>query len=257
MQLSNLEIERYKRHLLLPEVGGQGQKRLKSSHVAVIGAGGISSPLLLYIAAAGVGKITLIDDDYVDLSNLQRQVIHDTNHIDQHKVVSAAATINRINPHVTLELKTEKLDVHNAGELIEGADLICEGVDNFKARFILNKAAIEYKIPMISAAVSRYTCQLSVFHPTGAPGLNPCYRCFVNDSPPSSDQFDCSREGILGPVTGIIGTLAAMEAVKWLIDVGDPLVGRLLIYDALSAVSRTLKLRVDPNCLDCSQLPVA
>jgi len=251
MDLTPDEIERYKRHLLLSEVGAQGQKQLKSAHVAVIGAGGISSPLLMYLAAAGVGTLSIIEADTVDLSNLQRQVLHGTSSVGQSKLDSAAKAINQINPLVNLNLYEEMIDQDNIARLLSGADLIAEGVDNFSTRFVLNKFSISKKVPLVSAAVGRYTLQLSVFHPGQEDAQNPCYRCLVPEAPPESERFDCSREGVLGPITGIAGTLAAMEVIKWLTGIGEPLIGRVLVHDGLAGTGRTVKLRANLLCPDC------
>lgn len=246
------QIERYSRHLLLKEVGGQGQKKLLAAKVLVVGAGGLGSPILLYLAGAGVGTIGIVDDDEVALSNLQRQIIHDTHHIGQSKLTSAKHAIGKLNPDITIETHHEKLGGDNALRLIEPYDLIIEGVDNFATRFALNRAIITARKPLISAAVGRFEGQLATFKPWQNPGVLPCYRCLVPQEPPRDAQINCDEEGILGAVTGVMGTLAAMEGLKEILGIGQSLAGRLLIYYGLAAETRTVKLSADPACTDCS-----
>ena len=245
------QIERYSRHILLKEVGGQGQQKLLGAKVLVIGAGGLGSPILLYLAAAGIGTIGIVDDDKITLSNLQRQIIHDTDHVGQSKLDSAKMRINALNPDVTVILYHDKIDQDNAARLIEPYDLVIEGVDNFATRFILNQATIAARKTLISAAVGRFEGQVATFKPWQDPGILPCYRCLVADEPPRDSQINCDEEGILGAVTGVVGALAAMEALKEIAGIGTSLAGRLLIYDGLSAHTRTVNLPADPACADC------
>lgn len=249
--LTTEQIERYSRHILLKEVGGQGQQKLLQAKVLVVGAGGLGSPILLYLAAAGVGTIGIVDDDVVSLSNLQRQVIHSTGYLEKPKLESASEAVGRLNPDVTIISHPERLGVQNVKTLITDYDIIVEGVDNFETRFILNRACIDAKKTFISAAVGRFEGQLATFKPWSAPGVAPCYRCLVPEAPPRDEQINCDEQGILGAVTGVIGTLAAMEVLKELLGIGDSLSGHLLIYDGLSATTRKVKLPADPQCKDC------
>ncbi|MEO1135566.1 MAG: molybdopterin-synthase adenylyltransferase MoeB [Pseudomonadota bacterium] len=245
------ERERYARHLLLKEVGGQGQQKLKNARVLVVGAGGLGSPILSYLAAAGVGTIGISDDDTVALSNLQRQTLFQTPDVGREKTLASVDAVHRLNPLVTT-IPLARITGDNARAILHDYDLAIEGVDNFKTRYVLNRAAIAEKKPLISAAVGRFEGQLSTFKPYEAPGVLPCYRCLVPQEPPRESQVNCAKEGILGAVTGVVGTLAAMEALKELLALGDSLAGRIMIYDGLGAAFRTLRLPADPNCPDCS-----
>ena len=248
------EITRYSRHILLAEVGGTGQARLRESKALLIGAGGLGSPLLLYLAAAGVGMIGLIDDDHVDLSNLQRQIAHATDRIGQPKVQSAAVAARAINPAVNVETHQARLSPANALGLVARYDVVCDGSDNFATRFLVADACVLARRTLVSAAVLRFDGQLSTFKPHADPN-GPCYRCLYPAPPPDGLVPSCSEAGILGAVTGVMGTLQATETLKEIIGIGDSLSGRLLIWDALAARVRTVKLRKDPACPLCGDHP--
>lgn len=254
MTLTKDEIERYSRHILLREVGAQGQQKLKAASVLVVGAGGIGSPALFYLAAAGIGRIGIVDPDRVALSNLQRQILHDADKVGTRKTESAASALARLNPDIAVSLHPVRFDDSNAADLFDGYDLVLEGVDNFETRYAINRAAIAARKPLISAAVGRFSGQLATFKPWAAPGRLPCYRCFVPEQPPRDDQFNCEEDGILGPVTGIMGTLAAMEVLKEILGLGQSLAGRLFLHEALTTQSRTITVPADPACPDCGPL---
>lgn len=242
---------RYARHILLKEVGGQGQQKLLAARALVVGAGGLGAPILQYLAAAGVGIIGIADDDAVALSNLQRQTIYRAADVGASKLLAAARFIAELNPGVETVLHEVLVDDANARSLVRDYDLVVEGVDNFAARYALNAACIAEEKPLVSAAIGRFEGQLSTFAPFRNPGVAPCYRCFVPEEPPREAQVDCAEEGVLGAVAGVMGTLAAMEAIKEILSLGDGLVGRVLIYDGLGARFRTVKLPADPSCSDC------
>lgn len=237
MSFSAEEIERYKRHLILKDVGGPGQQKLQAAKVLVIGAGGLGSPILFYLAAAGVGTLGIIDDDVVSLSNLQRQIIHDTNGVGVAKVESATKAIKRINPHVEVVSYMDRLDAGNALDIIEKYDLVVDGSDNFATRYLVNDACHLAKRPLVFAAVGPFDGQLTLFksyEPDDNGNPNPSYRCLFPKPPAEGSIPNCSQTGVLGAVVGVLGTLAAMEVLKELIGLGDGLVGRLMIYDALA-----------------------
>ncbi|WP_428407123.1 HesA/MoeB/ThiF family protein [Hyphococcus sp.] len=244
------ERERYARHILLREVGGQGQQKLIAARVLVVGAGGLGSPILSYLAAAGVGTIGISDSDVVSLSNLQRQTLFRSEDVGREKTGAAQEAIARLNPHVNVIAHPRMTD-ENAAGVVADYDLIVEGVDNFAARYALNRACLSAKKPLVSAAVGRFEGQLATFKPYEKPGALPCYRCLVPEEPPRDEQVNCAEEGVLGAVTGVMGTLAAMEVLKELLGVGDSLAGRLMIYDGLGASFRTVRLNADPACADC------
>jgi adenylyltransferase/sulfurtransferase len=250
LNFSEAEIQRYARHILLKDVGGTGQARLKAGRVLIVGAGGLGSPLALYLAAAGVGRIGICDEDRLELSNLQRQIAHTTEGVGQKKVVSAAAAMRRLNPEVTVEALDVRLAAGNVAELIAPYDIICDGTDNFETRFLLSDGCVAAQKTLVSAAVLRFEGQLSVFKPHEGPA-HPCYRCLYPEPPPEGLVPSCSEAGVLGAVTGVMGTLQATEVLKELLDVGDTLSGRLLIWDALRTEFRTIRLRRDPNCPSC------
>ncbi len=243
--------QRYSRHFLLPEVGEDGQRKLLESKVLLLGAGGLGSPTALYLAAAGVGTLGIVDDDTVDVSNLQRQVIHSTETIGVAKVDSAEQAIKELNPGVEVVKYQTRLDASNIMEIIEGYDLIVDGVDNFPTRYLLNDASVRLKIPVVSAAILGFEGQLSVF----APYDGPCYRCLFPVPPPAELAPSCGANGVLGVLPGTMGLLQATEVVKLIIGAGTPLVGRLLMYDALDATTTELKVRRDPECPICSRPP--
>jgi molybdopterin-synthase adenylyltransferase len=242
------EIQRYSRHILLREVGGTGQAKLKAARVLVVGAGGLGSPLLLYLAAAGIGTIGVVDDDRVDLSNLQRQVAHTTDRIGMPKVESAACAATALNPGVRVEAHALRLAADNALDLISRYDIVCDGTDNFATRFLVADACVLAKRTLVSAAVLRFEGQLSVFKPHQG---GPCYRCLYPGPPPPGVVPTCSEAGVLGAVTGVMGTLQATEVLKEILGIGDSLSGQLLVWDALDARFRTIKLRPDPSCALC------
>jgi len=239
---------RYARHLALPEIGEEGQQRLRESRVLIVGAGGLGSPAALYLAAAGVGTLGIVDYDVVDISNLQRQVLHDTAHIGVRKTDSAAITLARLNPGVVVETHPVRLDASNVVDIATGYDLVVDGTDSFPARYLLNDAAINLGIPMVHGSVLRFEGQVTVI----APYRGPCYRCLFAVPPPPEISPSCAEAGVLGAVPGVIGSLQAVEAVKMLLGVGEPLVGRLLVYDGLSAEMRVFAIARDPACPACS-----
>jgi molybdopterin/thiamine biosynthesis adenylyltransferase/rhodanese-related sulfurtransferase len=249
--LTREQRERYSRHLLIPEVGVEGQQKLLEAKVLLLGAGGLGSPAALYLAAAGVGTLGIVDDDAVDLSNLQRQVVHTTDRIGVPKVDSAEETIQAINPDVEVVKYPVRLDASNIMEIIEGYDVIVDGLDNFPTRYLLNDASVRLRIPVVSAAILGFDGQLSVF----APYQGPCYRCLFREPPPAELAPSCGANGVLGVLPGVMGLLQATEAIKLVIGQGDPLIGRLLLYDALGATFTTVKVQRDPECPICSRDP--
>ncbi len=244
------EITRYSRNILLAEVGGAGQARLRAARVLIVGAGGLGSPLAMYLAAAGVGTLGLVDDDRVDLSNLQRQVAHTTDRVGMAKVDSAAAACRAINPGVTVETHAARLTADNAMALVGAYDLVCDGSDNFPTRFLVADACALARRTLVSAAVLRFDGQLSTFKPHEG---GPCYRCLHPAPPPAGLVPTCAEAGILGAVTGVMGTLQATEVLKEVMGIGEGLSGRLLIWDALAARVRTIKLPRDPACPLCGR----
>ncbi len=259
LDFSDDEIQRYSRHILLEEVGGTGQAKLRDAAVLIVGAGGLGSPLLLYLAAAGIGRLGLVDDDNVDLSNLQRQIAHTTATIGQPKVGSAAARALAINPGVTIERHRFRLDRDNILPLIATYDIVCDGTDNFATRFLISDACVLAKKTLVSAAVLRFEGQLAVFKPHVAlegGGHCPCYRCLYPEPPPPGMVPTCSEAGVLGAVTGVMGTLQATEVLKEILGIGETLAGRLLIWDALATRFRTVRLKYDPGCASCGDTPI-
>ena len=235
---SDDELERYARHLVLPEIGGAGQQKLKQAKVLVIGAGGLGSPVLQYLAAAGVGTLGIVDDDHVSLSNLQRQIIHETGNLGMPKVASAEAAIRRINPNVGIRLHFVRVDAETARALVEEYDIVVDGSDNFATRYAVADACAEAGKPLVHAAVGRFDGSLTVLAPfqTGADGRrNPGYRDLFPEPPPAGLVPSCAEAGVLGALTGVIGMLQALEAIKLITGIGEPLIGRLLLYDALAA----------------------
>jgi sulfur-carrier protein adenylyltransferase/sulfurtransferase len=241
--------ERYSRHMLVPEIGPEGQQKLLDAKVLLLGAGGLGSPTALYLAAAGVGTIGIVDDDVVDLSNLQRQVIHTTDRIGVPKVDSAEQAMKELNPDVDVVKYQTRLDASNIMEIIEGYDVIVDGVDNFPTRYLLNDASVRLRIPVVSASILGFDGQLSVF----APYDGPCYRCLYPVPPPAELAPSCGANGVLGVLPGTMGLLQATEVVKLITGAGEPLVGRLLLYEALGATFTELKVRRDPDCAICSR----
>jgi adenylyltransferase/sulfurtransferase len=248
LDFSEDEIQRYSRHILLQEVGGIGQARLKAARVLVIGAGGLGSPLILYLAAAGIGTLGVVDDDVVDLSNLQRQIAHTTDRLGLSKVESAARAARAINPAVRIEAHRTRLAAANALDLIGRYDIVCDGSDNFATRFLVADAAVLARRTLVSAAVLRFEGQLSTFKPHEG---GPCYRCLYADAPPDGLVPTCGEAGVLGAVTGVMGTLQAIEVLKEVLGIGETLAGRLLVWDALATRFRTIKLPPEPACALC------
>ena len=254
MELSDAQFERYARHLVLDEVGEEGQRKLLNARVLVVGAGGLGSPLLLYLAAAGVGTLGVIDDDAVDLSNLQRQIVHPTESIGMAKVESARRTLSHLNPEVKVETHRARLTEANVAEIIGAYDLAADGSDNFATRYLLNDACYRLRKPLIGAALSPFDGQLSTFKAYLGPP-HPCYRCLFREPPPPDSVPRCETAGILGAIAGVMGTLQATEVLKELLGIGESLSGTLLVYDALRAGFHSIKLPRDPDCPTCGTKP--
>ena len=248
MALNDEELERYARHIVLREIGGPGQARLRRSSIAVLGAGGLGAPALLYLAAAGVGRIRLIDDDAVSLSNLQRQVLYRTRDVGAGKARRAADSLAELNPGVALEPIEERLEERNAERLLSGVDLIMDGSDNFTTRRLTNRTAAALRTPLLSGAIGSWEGQIALFDPAAG---GPCYHClFPNDPPPGSTPA-CSEAGVVGALAGVVGSIMAVEAVKHIARAGETLSGRLMIYDALYAESRTIRIAKRSDCSVC------
>jgi len=253
MSFDESQIERYARHIILQEVGGHGQAKLLDSSVLVVGAGGLGSPLLLYLAAAGVGTLGIVDDDRVSLSNLQRQVIHTSDALGTPKVESAERAIRAI-PNVTVITHEERLTAENAMDLISAYDLVADGSDNFETRFLINDACYLARTTLVSAAILRFDGQLSTFKAYEGEG-HPCYRCIFREPPPPGLIPSCAEGGILGAVAGSMGSLQSTEVLKELLGIGESLSGTLIIYDALSATFRNVRVKPDPTCPLCGENP--
>ena len=245
MSFSDDEVERYARHLVLREIGGPGQQALKAASVLLVGAGGLGAPAALYLAAAGVGRIVMADPDTVSLSNLQRQVLYGVADIDAGKVATAARRLRELNPDVVVEPAALEVTLENADQLMAPHDLVLDGTDDFVTRFVVSDAAVRQGKVLVSGAIGRWTGQVGVF-----PG-KPCYRCLVPDIPPDAET--CSRVGVVGALAGVIGSMMALEAVKLITGAGEPLSGRLLIYDGLAGEARTVRLGADPHCPACGE----
>jgi adenylyltransferase/sulfurtransferase len=250
VELTDDQFERYARHLILDEVGEEGQEALLAAKVLVVGAGGLGAPLLLYLGAAGVGTLGIVDDDVVDLTNLQRQVVHTTAAIDTPKVDSAAATVRRLNPDVRVVTHNARLTAANAAEMIAAYDIVADGSDNFPTRYLLNDASRLAGKTLVTAALLRFEGQLFTFK-EGAP----CYRCVFSEAPPADLVPRCEEAGILGALCGVMGSLQATEVMKELLRVGDSLAGHMLLYDALGPTFRKIKLKRDPACALCGDSP--
>ena len=246
MTFSDDEIERYARHLVLAEVGGPGQQRLKAARVGLVGLGGVGAPAALYLAAAGVGTLRLIDDDVVALSNLQRQIAFDAADIGRPKVDAGADALAALNPHVRIEAVAERLTEANAGRLIEDCDVVLDGTDDFATRFAVNAACVAARVPLVSGALGRWSGQVGAF------AGRPCYQCLVPAAPP--DAATCARVGVIGALAGVVGSMAALEAIKQITGAGRPLTGRLLIYDGLAGTARTVTVAADPGCPVCASV---
>jgi sulfur-carrier protein adenylyltransferase/sulfurtransferase len=247
--LSAEQRNRYQRHLLLPEVGEKGQQKLLESRVLLLGAGGLGSPAALYLAAAGVGTLGIIDMDVVDDSNLQRQILHNVDRIGERKVDSAKKTLTALNPDVNVVTYDVRLGADNILDIIDGYDVIVDGTDNFPTRYLVNDASLLKRIPVVHGSIFRFEGQATVF----APYVGPCYRCMIPEPPPAELAPSCAEAGVLGVLPGIIGSIQAMEAIKLLLDLGDPLIGRLLAYDAMEETFRVFKVNRDPECPACGE----
>ena len=243
MSFSPEEVDRYARHLVLREVGGPGQQKLKAAKVLIVGAGGLGGPAALYLAAAGVGVIGLADLDTVALSNLQRQVLYAAADVGRLKVDAAAGTLAALNPHVQIDAHAVSIGPDNAADAVSGYDLVLDGTDNFETRFAVNAACVEAGKPLVSGAIGRWTGQVGVF------AGQPCYQCLVPEAPPDAET--CQAVGVIGALAGVIGSMMALEAIKHIVGAGESLAGRLLIYDALAADTRTVRLSADPTCPVC------
>ncbi len=248
MTLSQDEITRYARHIVLREIGGPGQLKLQAARILVIGAGGLGSPALMYLAAAGVGTLGIVDDDHVSLSNLQRQIIHATDAVGQEKTVSARATLARSNPFVNVTPHTTRLDAGNADQIVSAYDLVLDGSDNFDTRYLANATCVALGKPLIAAAISQWEGQISLYHPAS---FGPCYACIFPVRPAAGMVPTCAEAGVMGALPGVVGAMMATEAIKHITGAGQTLQGSLLIYDALWGESRKLKVVRDPACPVC------
>jgi sulfur-carrier protein adenylyltransferase/sulfurtransferase len=246
-QLTRDELVRYSRHLILPDVGVEGQRRLKAARVLLVGAGGLGSPLALYLGAAGVGTLGIVDFDVVDITNLQRQIVHGTSDVGRSKLDSAADRIHDINPHVAVERFETRLTSENALEIIRDFDIVVDGTDNFATRYLVNDACVLLGTPNVYGSIYRFEGQASVL----ATPEGPCYRCLFREPPPPGLVPSCAEGGVLGVLPGLVGTIQATEAIKLIVGIGEPLIGRLLLIDALTAQFRTVKVRRDPTCPAC------
>ncbi|MFY9269797.1 MAG: molybdopterin-synthase adenylyltransferase MoeB [Candidatus Manganitrophaceae bacterium] len=255
MNFTEEQLQRYSRHLLLPEVGGKGQRKIAAAKVFLIGAGGLGSPSALYLAAAGVGTIGIIDSDVVDLSNLQRQVLHSTKTLNHPKVESARETLSRMNPDVKIVPHIGKISSENISDLIKDYDLVLDGSDNFATRFLVNDACFFLKKTLVSGSIFRFEGQLTTLKPHEISGPKPCYRCLYPEPPPPGLVPSCQEAGVLGVLAGTIGVLQAAEALKEILGIGDSLAGRLLVYDALEMSFRTVRVPKNPNCHLCGPNP--
>ena len=251
IEFTDEQIERYSRHIILPEVGGSGQQKMLEARVLLLGAGGLGSPAAYYLAAAGIGNLGIVDFDQVDLSNLQRQIIHSTERIGMLKTESAKKTIQALNPDVNVTLYNEKMDSSNIMSLIKDYDYVVDGSDNFPTRYLVNDACVMKNKTLIHGSIYRFEGQVTVFKP----GDGPCYRCLYPEPPPPGMVPNCQEGGVLGVLAGVIGNLQVVEVLKLVLGIGKPLVGKLLIYDALNTEFRNLRLRKDTNCPICSEKP--
>lgn len=243
--LSDKERERYTRQIIMPEVGDEGQAKLKNASVLCVGAGGLGSPVLYYLTAAGIGKIGIVDHDVLSESNLQRQILHGSKDLGMNKAINARKRLLELNPAQRLDIFDTRLSEANSAQIIEGYDLVIDACDNYATRFIINKACIKNKIPMIYGAISGFIGQVSVFYPAGG---TPCYRCLIPGEPATSAE----PIGVIGATPGVTGSLQAAEAIKWILGAGTPLTGKLLTMDLLQATSRIIQIKKDPCCPDCS-----
>ena len=249
------QLDRYARHLLLPQVGAAGQLRLLEAGVLVVGAGGLGSPILMYLAAAGVGRLGFVDFDDVDLTNLQRQILHATPDVGRPKTDSAAERLHALNPEVVLEPYREQLSRHNAREIVGRYDLVIDGSDNFPTRYLVNDACVLEGVPLVYGAISQFEGQVSVFHADTEAGLGPCYRCLYPEPPAPGTVPSCAEAGVFGVLPGIVGSLMASEAIKLLLGIGEPLSGRLLHLDALAVETHRFGVKRNPDCPVCGDKP--
>lgn len=250
VSLSDAQLERYARHIILKEIGGTGQAKLLAARVAVVGAGGLGSPCIQYLTAAGVGHLTIIDNDSVDLSNLQRQVLHGTPDVGMPKTQSAGAAVARLNPDVSVAERRVRLDAGNAAELLAGHDVIADGSDSFETRRAVADAALALRIPLVAAAVGPFEGQIATYR--GWEADKPCWRCFAGEAA-DSEGTSCAEAGVLGALTGVMGAMQALEVIREIVGFGDSLAGRVLLYDALGARMRTVRLPKDPGCPACGK----
>lgn len=248
-ELSDHQLDRYARHIVLRDIGGAGQARLLESHVLLIGAGGIGSPAIQYLAAAGVGTISVVDDDAISLSNLQRQVLYSATQIGEAKVEAAAAAVKRLNPDVTFHAIQRRIDHLTTSDILSGVDVVIDGSDNFTTRLTVNDLCLSARVPLVSAAIGQFHGQIGTF--TGWQNDAPCYRCFVGDAHDPDDCDDCATQGVLGAMCGLMGSFAAMEAIRVLTGFGDSQSGKLHIFDGMTPSMRSIKLPKDPACSSC------
>jgi molybdopterin/thiamine biosynthesis adenylyltransferase len=248
LDFTDAELERYSRHILLPEVGAIGQSKIRSASVLIIGAGGLGAPMIVYLAAAGIGRIGIVDDDAVDLSNLQRQIIHTTDRIGVNKAESAAKAARDINPEIKIDIHRLRLEADNIDDVMADYDIVADGTDNFDTRYRVNDAAVRLGKTLVTAALLRFDGQITTVKPGG-----PCYRCLFPNPPPPGAVPSCSEAGVLGSVAGILGTMQATEIVKEIVGIGESLSGRLLLFDGLSMTMRDMKAKQRPDCAACGQ----
>lgn len=247
--LTDHQLDRYARHIVLRDIGGAGQARLLDSHALLIGAGGIGSPAIQYLAAAGVGTISVVDDDAISLSNLQRQVLYSETQIGEAKVEAAAAAVHRLNPDVVFHAVRRRIDHATTSDILNGVDVVIDGSDNFATRLIVNDLCLSAKVPLVSAAIGQFHGQIGTF--TGWQDDAPCYRCFVGDAHDPDDCDDCATQGVLGAMCGLMGSFAAMEAIRVLTGFGESQKGKLHIFDGMTPSMRSIKLPKDPACSSC------
>ena len=252
MTLSDQQLDRYARHIVLRDIGGAGQSKLLSSHVLLIGAGGIGCPAIQYLAAAGVGTISVVDDDIVSLSNLQRQILYTEADIGAAKVDAAGAAVARLNRDVTFRGLKQRIDRSTAADILNGVDVVIDGCDNFATRLVVNDLCLAAKVPLVSAAIGQFHGQIGTF--TGWQADAPCYRCFVGDAHDPDDCDDCATQGVLGAMCGLMGSFAAMEAIGVLTGFGDPQIGKLHLFDGMAPAMRTIRLPKDAGCSSCGGL---
>ena len=252
MTLSDQQLDRYARHIVLRDIGGAGQSKLLSSHVLLIGAGGIGCPAIQYLAGAGVGTISVVDDDVVSLSNLQRQILYSENDIGTAKVDAAGAAVARLNPEVTFYGIKQRIDRSTSADILTGFDVVIDGCDNFATRLIVNDLCLAAKVPLVSAAIGQFHGQIGTF--TGWADDAPCYRCFVGDAHDPDDCDDCATQGVLGAMCGLMGSFAAMEAIRALTGFGEAQKGKLVLFDGMAPAMRSIQLPKDPACRSCGVL---